>query len=264
MDNQSPFFSIVIPTRNRHDTLYYSIQTVLEQSFDDFELIISDNHSSIETSQCIQKFSDQRLKYFRTDADLSMIDSWEFALNKTKGKYVIFFGDDDGLIKDALKFIRETIDSFYQRNEKIFVMNWQRVGYYWPDIIPPELSNRMSMPLHKSIHGYYLNGQAIIREVIHNKKYYTILPMMYNSVVHREVIHSIKKDHGGYFFASNAPDVYSGFTLANYAKTYLHLTIPLSINGASKYSNGISFMYARRSNKINKEFLALNANAQTK
>ena len=38
-----PFFSIVIPTRNRHDTLHYSIETVLQQNFDDYEIFGNDN-----------------------------------------------------------------------------------------------------------------------------------------------------------------------------------------------------------------------------
>ena len=44
-----PFFTIVIPTRNRVQTLEYSIHTILNQTFKDFEIVVSDNSTNDET-----------------------------------------------------------------------------------------------------------------------------------------------------------------------------------------------------------------------
>ena len=54
----TPFFSIIIPTRNRFETLPYAIQTVLEQSFDSYELIISDNSdaSNVYTEKLVKEY----------------------------------------------------------------------------------------------------------------------------------------------------------------------------------------------------------------
>ena len=38
-----PFFSVVIPTRNRASLLRYALQTALDQDFDDYEIVVSDN-----------------------------------------------------------------------------------------------------------------------------------------------------------------------------------------------------------------------------
>ena len=49
MDNITPFFSIVIPTKNRPVFLRESIQSILYQDFDDYEIIVSDNFNETET-----------------------------------------------------------------------------------------------------------------------------------------------------------------------------------------------------------------------
>ena len=57
-----PFFSIIIPTRNRSETLYYSVLTVLNQSFSDFEIIISDNSEDNLTIILVSKIKDKRIR----------------------------------------------------------------------------------------------------------------------------------------------------------------------------------------------------------
>ncbi len=75
-----------MPTRNRAELLPFAIRSVLNQTFDDFELIISDNFSSDETPQVAQSFGDRRIRYFRSEAPLSMGDSWEFAISHASGE----------------------------------------------------------------------------------------------------------------------------------------------------------------------------------
>ena len=57
---KNPFFSIVIPTRNRADTLKYTIKTILNQDFQDYEIIICNNNSVDDTEEIVKKFSDKR------------------------------------------------------------------------------------------------------------------------------------------------------------------------------------------------------------
>ena len=57
-------FSIVIPTRERHETLGSTLQTVLTQDFDDYEIVVSDNFSSPETKLVVDSFNSDKIKYF--------------------------------------------------------------------------------------------------------------------------------------------------------------------------------------------------------
>src|SRR5262245_51577835 len=97
-----PRFSIVIPTRNRENTLRHTLRTCLAQDFADFEIVVSDNDSPPAVREVVASFADSRIKYFRTPRLLAMSDSWEFALEHAAGEFVTVIGSDDGLLLHAL------------------------------------------------------------------------------------------------------------------------------------------------------------------
>src|SRR5450432_1039111 len=128
----SPFFSIIIPTRNRYETLRYAILTVLDQEFRSFEIIISDNSDPANQRSAglpAEFVNDERIKYFRPPSVLAMSDNWEFGISKATGEFIIIFGDDDGLVGGALTKIESII-----RDTKADLVSWARVEYNWPDL----------------------------------------------------------------------------------------------------------------------------------
>jgi glycosyltransferase involved in cell wall biosynthesis len=66
-----PLFSIVIPTRNREHLLRYALQSALDQTFEDYEIVVSDNFSDASTYRIVQELADGRVRYVRTDKTLS-------------------------------------------------------------------------------------------------------------------------------------------------------------------------------------------------
>ena len=101
--------SIIIPTRDRADYLKYSVQTALKIDDIEIEVIVSDNASSDHTKKIISSIKDDRLKYINTGKRVSMRENFEFALKASYGEYVIFFGDDDGIIPDQFKYLRNIL-----------------------------------------------------------------------------------------------------------------------------------------------------------
>ncbi len=99
----APFFSIVIPTFNRSDLFPYGVRSILDQTFEDFEIIISDNYSTDDTPQVAQQFKDPRFKYVRTPQHFTIADSWEFARSHATGKLIFMLSDDDALLPAALE-----------------------------------------------------------------------------------------------------------------------------------------------------------------
>ena len=67
INNNQTRFSILIPTRNRHETLSFAIKTCLEQNFENYEIVVCDNNSSSETREVIEKLSNIRIKYIRSN-----------------------------------------------------------------------------------------------------------------------------------------------------------------------------------------------------
>src|SRR6202008_2523053 len=108
--SKEPFFSVVIPTKNRPSYLKDSIRSVLAQEFNDFELIVSDNFNDENTASVINEFSgDPRLRSYRTTNELNMISHWEFAAQKATGSYVILLTDRKLIYRDALRHLYELI-----------------------------------------------------------------------------------------------------------------------------------------------------------
>jgi glycosyltransferase involved in cell wall biosynthesis len=102
---------VVIPTRDRANLIPFAIRSVLNQTFSDFEIIVSDNFSSDDTAETARAFYDGRIKYFRSDRALSLGESWEFALSHATGEYVIFLSDDDAYAKVCLERLFGMIDA---------------------------------------------------------------------------------------------------------------------------------------------------------
>ena len=59
-----PYFSIIIPTYNRVDSLTKTVDAVLKQSYQEFELIVVDDGSTDNTREVLGKLNDHRVKYF--------------------------------------------------------------------------------------------------------------------------------------------------------------------------------------------------------
>jgi glycosyltransferase involved in cell wall biosynthesis len=99
---RAPLFSIVIPTYNRSELVQGAVRSVLAQTFDDFEVVVSDNCSQDDTREVVERFEDPRVRYVRTLTHGVIAESWEFARAQARGTMVMMLSDDDALVHDAL------------------------------------------------------------------------------------------------------------------------------------------------------------------
>jgi glycosyl transferase family 2 len=97
-----PFFSIMIPTYNRCDLVPLAIESILRQTFEDFEVVVSDNCSDDATEAAVRRFSDPRVRYLRTPRHMVIADNWEFARTQASGVLTLMLSDDDALVASAL------------------------------------------------------------------------------------------------------------------------------------------------------------------
>jgi glycosyltransferase involved in cell wall biosynthesis len=89
--------SIGLPTYNRASLLPKSLESLLNQTHADFELLISDNHSTDNTASVVRSYAnkDSRIKYYYQAKPLSAIQNAHFVLHKAKGRYFFWASDDD-------------------------------------------------------------------------------------------------------------------------------------------------------------------------
>lgn len=106
--------SILIPTYNYANYLPQALQSILEQDFHDFELLISDDASSDNTHVVVQPFleRDTRIRYIRQPKNLGMVANWNWCLHQAQGDYVYYlFADDFLLGTNALSTLVTALDA---------------------------------------------------------------------------------------------------------------------------------------------------------
>jgi len=98
MLEKQPLVSVGIPTYNRPKGLRNTLDNILVQTYQNIEIIVSDNCSTdIETSFVIEEYQHNypNIKFFRQDTNIGGMANLEFVLSKAKGKYFMWAADDD-------------------------------------------------------------------------------------------------------------------------------------------------------------------------
>ncbi|OHX65557.1 glycosyltransferase family 2 protein [Flammeovirga pacifica] len=116
------FFSVIIPTYNRQYFIGKAIQSVLNQTYSNFEIIIVDDGSTDNTKDIVKTFSDNRIRYFWTK-NQERGAARNFGIRKSKGNYVCFLDSDDIYLNDHLAIgfnnLSENKCAFYFSNYSV-------------------------------------------------------------------------------------------------------------------------------------------------
>lgn len=117
---KEPLVSIAIITYNRKDLLKKTLDSVINQTYKNLEIIIADNHSEDGTEELCREYAakDSRIKYFRHDKNIGMTANSNFTTSKVTGKYWIGVCDDDWL---ELDYIEKCVD-FLEKNPEYSIV----------------------------------------------------------------------------------------------------------------------------------------------
>lgn len=222
-------FSIVVPTYNRASLLQHSLPTALEQTFDDYEIVVSNNASTDETAEVLSGFSSSRLRVVRPERPLSMVDHWEFALGHATGDWVLFLCDDDALLPNCLA----RLDSVMREAGGHEVIQYDRFRYVHGDGARPD--------------GDYVDlGSRVLhslRTVESSRRLFTVfwrlsieMPKLLNCAARSSLIARLRARHGR-VFGLWAPDLQVGVKLLAATPRYLK-TGPLMLWGDTLESYG--------------------------
>jgi glycosyltransferase involved in cell wall biosynthesis len=94
-ESHSPLVSIVMPTYNHAKYLPVSVQSVLDQTFTNWELIIVDNLSTDNTLEVLSELSDPRIKVLQINNEGCIGKSRNLAINSAKSEWLAFLDSDD-------------------------------------------------------------------------------------------------------------------------------------------------------------------------
>jgi len=121
-----PKISIITPTYNRCFCLWKAINSVLEQDYPFFELLVVDDASGDETEKLMKEFSDPRIRYYKLKKNNGASHARNFGLKKAKGEYIAYLDSDNtwyreylGLMIKALENNEEKVLVFCKKNYRL-------------------------------------------------------------------------------------------------------------------------------------------------
>ncbi|MDI3312705.1 MAG: glycosyltransferase family 2 protein, partial [Thermoanaerobacterium sp.] len=106
-----PKVTVAIPTYNRAHYLKEAIESVLNQTYTDYELLVVDNASTDNTEEVVKSFNDKRIKYIKNETNIGMVNNWNKCIDLAQGEYLIIFHDDDIMKPELLEKEVEILDN---------------------------------------------------------------------------------------------------------------------------------------------------------
>ena len=139
MKESVPNISVVLPVYNGSRYLRTSIESVLDQTYSDFELIVWDDGSTDESVAIAKSYSDPRIQVFVSERNKGLFTTLNLAIQKSKGAYIRLWSQDDIMKPECLE--REQV--FLERNTQVVMVYCMcdKIGEEPETARPEELSS---------------------------------------------------------------------------------------------------------------------------
>ena len=111
-DENMPKVSVCIPSYNHAHYIGECIKSVLEQTFDDWDLVIVDNHSSDNTEEVVRTFADPRIRFFKNETNIGPARNWSRCVSLASGDYVAILQSDDKYLPRMLELSAAMLDAY--------------------------------------------------------------------------------------------------------------------------------------------------------
>lgn len=220
-----PFFSVLIPTRNRPELARQAVESALSQEFINTEIVIIDNNLDDSTKNALNHITDSRYVYLRT-GDLSMPDNWEFAFQQAQGEYILLLPDRDVFTSPkSLSVLAEVLE---KTGVKIVSYNWatqQNDGRIQWRAYDNKLHRVQSQDLIKA----FLNGEY--------RLFADRAPKGLNCCFHRELADVIRERWGA-LCPPISPDYTMAYQLLMLVSEYVYFNAPIFTQTHEDISNG--------------------------
>ena len=132
----TPKVSVVIPTFNRAGFLRAAISSVLDQTYQDFEIIVVDDASTDNTRKVVTAFNDERIRYIRHDKNTGEAGARNTGILNTDGEYIAFLDDDDEWLSEKLELQVRKFENSHAKTSLIYT------GYFIFDDIEKKISGQ--------------------------------------------------------------------------------------------------------------------------
>ena len=151
MRNENPLVSVIVTTYNRKQFLKECLDSIFNQTFTDFELIVVDNYSNYDFFAFIESFADKRIRPYQNINNGIIAVNRNYGIRKARGKYIAFCDDDDWWYPEKLSEMVKIINS---SNADIFCHDELKVSN-------GQVLGRITCGPHSSYEELLFNGNCI-------------------------------------------------------------------------------------------------------
>jgi glycosyltransferase involved in cell wall biosynthesis len=229
--NHLPWVSFCISTYKRPEFLRKQIELLLQQTFKDFEIIISDNDPDASGKEVVESFPDRRIKYFTNTNNLGMIRSFNKSIDRALTNYIVMVTDDDPIEKEFLSDFFE----LYKKYPGYSIY----CGFLRKHAEPEQVE--------------VIDGNCFINEILDPDKTYSLL--WSSCIMKREDVLHIGKipDYGSPHLADHALIVMTGSREGGVVMNRMYSSLTLHNSNFSKsnfdnYTKGCEGFYTTLSN----------------
>src|SRR6478735_1139624 len=120
-----PFFSVVIPVFNKETFIEKTIKSVLEQTFDDFEIIVVNDFSTDGSLDIVSKIDSDKIKVIQHDKNKGLSATRNTGIRNSNSNYIAFLDADDIWKPTFLEKIHSLILQFPEA--KLFATNYEEL-----------------------------------------------------------------------------------------------------------------------------------------
>ena len=168
--------SIIMPSWNTGRLIAESIQSVIDQTYPNWELLIVDDCSTDNTDEVVEKFHDERIRYFHNESNSGAALTRNHALQKARGEWIAFLDSDDLWMPEKLEH----------------QLNFMQENHYVLSYTEYEKIDEESQPLN-----IYVSGpEKVSRRRMYHYDYIGQLTMMYSAKYFGQIqIKDIKKNN---------------------------------------------------------------------
>ncbi|HEX2052630.1 MAG TPA: glycosyltransferase [Actinomycetota bacterium] len=240
-----PKLSVIVPTRQRPDTLRCALATAVAQTWPDTEILVQECGNDPETAAVVAEVGDGRTRHCKTGDQVPMTENWEQALSAATGDYLTIIGDDDGILPTACAAAAAVLERY-----PVDLVTWRPAAYFWPQSTVESLQNRLQAYLPAT--GFEQQDPRVLLELAYRfRDHHYTMPMVLHSFVSRELVDRVRAETGAYFH-SPAPDIASGVADTLFGRSCVLAHQPLSISGLSHHSTG-SRLHFNRNQSLREE-----------
>ena len=170
MNLNNPKVTVIVTTYNRKKLLKETINSILNQTFTDFELIVVDNYSDYDFISFMESFQDSRISAFQNKNNGIIAINRNFGIKKAKGEYIAFCDDDDLWNKDKIGsylkiFYSKTNIGLITSNEYLIDENSKRLNTKVSEITTDRIYNFKTLFFHNIVSS----SSAVVRSEVIEK-----------------------------------------------------------------------------------------------